>query len=760
MSKHTVSFQLNGAEYSLETGRFAKLADGSVMVRHGDTMVLVTVCSAREPRADIDFFPLTVEYREKSAAAGKIPGGFFRREGKPSEKEILSARLIDRPLRPMFPEGYYNETQVVATVFSADDQYEPNSLAMVGASAALLVSDIPFENAVSEIHIGRVNGEFIANPTYKQLAESDLEITVAGTDDSIVMVEGVSKEISEEDFLAAIEFGHNTIRQLNAIQRELAQMVQPTKREFVAPSRPEEIESAIRSLTTSRIAEQIKNKSTKDQRTTFRRSIVDEAINSAKEQFGANEEYAQVNWGKLIGGIVTDIEYEEMRSMILREGVRLDGRNTTTVRPITCEIGLLPRTHGSALFTRGETQSLTTVTLGTGRDEQIVDGLLPTFEKRYMLHYNFPPYSTGEVGRMTGTSRREIGHGNLAERALEAMIPDSVAFPYTIRIVSDILESNGSSSMATVCAGSLACMDAGMPLKKQVSGIAMGLIKEGDDVAILSDILGDEDHLGDMDFKVTGTSDGITACQMDMKIKGLSLEILRDALMQAKEGRLHILDVMNTAISSPREDLSQFAPRLTTIKVPVETIGAIIGPGGDTIRTITKETNTEINIEDDGTVIIAAVSGENAKAALDWINSIIRQPEVGEVYKGKVKEVREGLGAIIEFLPKKSGLLHISQIAYERVENVSDVFKQGDVVEVKLLEVSPDGKYRLSRKALLEAPEGYVEREPRPRPERSDRRDDRGGRYDDRRGGGRGGDRRDDRGGDRRDDRGGEDRRR
>jgi polyribonucleotide nucleotidyltransferase len=480
---------------------------------------------------------------------------------------------------------------------------------------------------------------------------------------------------------------------------------------------------------------QLANPSTKDQRILFRRALKEETIAMVNEKFGTQEEFAGKDFKKLCDGIITDVEYEEMRAMIIKDGRRLDGRDTTTIRPITCDVGLLPRTHGSALFTRGETQSLTTVTLGTARDEQIVDGLLPTYDRHYMLHYNFPPFSTGETGRTGGTSRREIGHGNLAERALQPMMPAKEDFPYTIRIVSDILESNGSSSMATVCAGSLACMDAGLPLKKQVAGIAMGLIKEDGAIAVLSDILGDEDYLGDMDFKVAGTTDGITACQMDIKIQGLSIDIMHKALEQARAGRMHILGVMNGTIDAPRGDLSPFAPRLTTIKIPVEFIGAVIGPGGEMIRSITKETNTEINIEDDGTIVIAAVKGEHAQAAVEWIMGLIRMPEVGTVYQARVKEVREGLGAIMEFLPKKQGLLHISQIAHERIENVSDVLKAGDIVDVKLIEVQHDGKFRLSRKALIPRPEGMPEEEERPRRERPHGDRPRGGGYDrDRRG--------------------------
>lgn len=708
MNPIKVSGELNGKEYSLETGRFAKLADGAVMVRYGDTMVLVTVCASLEPRPDVDFLPLTVEYREKSSAAGKIPGSFFRREGRPTEKEILSARLIDRPLRPMFPEGWRADTQVIATVFSADDQNEPNSLGMVGASAALLLSDIPFDEPVSEVHVGRINGKFIVNPTYQELEVSDIEITVAGTDDSIVMVEGMAKEISEDEFIAALEFAHDNIRILNALQRELLAKAGGGKgpkrlpQEIVCPA---DLEKFIRERITEPINQLIHSVSSKEQRTNLRKQLHDETLLAVTQFVLERPEYGELPIAQLTSKVLSDVEYELMRRMILTEGRRLDGRSYTDIRPITCEVGILPRTHGSALFTRGETQSLTTVTLGTKQDEQIVDGLLPTYERRYMLHYNFPPYSTGEVGRMTGVSRREIGHGNLAERALQPLLPSEEEFPYTIRIVSDILESNGSSSMATVCAGSLACMDAGIPIKKQVAGIAMGLIKEREHVAILSDILGDEDHLGDMDFKVAGTANGITACQMDIKIKGLSLDIVRRALLQAREGRMHILKIMNECISTPRSELSRYAPRLTTIKIPVESIGTLIGPGGATIREITKQTNTEIHIEEDGTVVIAAVNQENAQMAIDWIKGLTREPQLGEVYHAKVKEVREGLGAIVEFLPKKQGLLHISQIAHERVHSVLDYVKPGDIVELKLIEIQPDGKFRLSRKALLPPPD-------------------------------------------------------
>ncbi|MBS1538334.1 MAG: polyribonucleotide nucleotidyltransferase [Bacteroidetes bacterium] len=733
---HTVSLQLNGKEYSLETGRFAKLAQGAVMVRYADTMVLVTVCASSESR-DLDFVPLTVEYREKTAASGKIPGGFFKREGKPSDKEVLSARLIDRPVRPLFPKTWRHETQIVATVFSSDQLHDSDTLAAVGASAAIMLSGLPFKGPFAEVSIGRVNGEFILNPSFKDLEESDLEMIVAGTDDEILMVEGSSKEISEEDFIAAIEFAQGHIKLFTALQRELMALVGASQVEHTEPEVDETLVEAVKAIATPEIHAQIRTNSSKEIRSAFRKELSTKVLEAINTNIPLESESEIATRNKTINKIIGKIEKAEMRRMILDENRRLDGRTTTDIRPITSEVGILPRTHGSALFTRGETQSLTSVTLGTKDDEQIIDGLLPTYFRRFMLHYNFPPYSTGEVGRMTGTSRRETGHGNLAERAVKIMSPNETEFPYVIRIVSDILESNGSSSMATVCASSLALWDAGVPLKKAVSGIAMGLIKEGDEVAVLSDILGDEDFLGDMDFKVAGTADGITACQMDIKIAGLSMDILRKALHQARDGRLHILSKMNEALSEPRQDLSPYAPRLTTIQIPVESIGAVIGSGGSVIRALCLEFGVEINIQDDGTVVIAATDGEAALKTVQRIESIIRPPEVGMVYNATVKEVREGLGAICEFMPKTKGLLHISQISYEPFEYVGDILKNGQQIEVKLIEIQSDGKFRLSRKALLEKPEGYVEREQRPRePRRDDDRRGGGDRRDDRRGGG------------------------
>ena len=710
MAQHTVTSEIDGRQYSLETGKLAKFANGSVMIRCEDTMVLVTATASSRESVDIDYLPLQVEYREKLAAAGKYPGGFLKREGRPSDHEILTARLIDRPIRPMIPKTWNYETQLIAGVYSFDPQADPDTLAAVAASAALLISDIPFSGPISEVRVGRVDGEFVLNPSHEQLKESDIDMTVAGTDTSITMVEGESKEISEEEFLEALNFGHEKIRELNKLQMELAALLEIEKREFRAEYLPEEIAEFVKETVYDDVLEYIHKDTTKKERSAYRKTIADKAVEAVAEKFGENEEYEDVNLEKLTAELFSKIEKQEMRKMIIEESRRLDGRELTEIRPIVCETGLLPRAHGSALFTRGETQSLTTTTLGTKNDEQMVDGLLPTYTNQFYLHYNFPPFCTGEVKRM-GVSRREVGHGHLAERSLKQMLPSAEEFPYTVRVVSDILESNGSSSMATVCAGSLSLFDAGVPMKKPVAGIAMGLIKEEENIAILSDILGDEDFLGDMDFKVTGTEEGILACQMDIKIEGLSIDIMTKALDQAKAGRMHLLGIMNEALDKPKDDVSQYAPRFTVMKVPQDCIGLIIGPGGETIRGICKDTNTEVNIEDDGTVVIASTSQAEGESAKKMIDQLLAKPEEGEVYVGKIKEVREGLGAIVEFMPKKQGLLHISQISYERVENVSDVYKAGDEVEVKLMEVTRDGKFRLSRKVLLPKPEGYEERQ-------------------------------------------------
>jgi polyribonucleotide nucleotidyltransferase len=707
--------EIGGRTFAIETGKFAKQADGAVMVRYADTIILATVVARKEDAGRQDFLPLQVEYRERTAAAGKIPGGFFKREGRPSEKEILSARLIDRPIRPMFPEGYRNETQVIITVFSSDQENDADILGALGASAALMISDIPFNGPIAEVRVGRIDGEFVINPTFNQLEKSDIDVTVAGTSDSIVMVEGEGKEISEQDMLTALKFAQENIKKLCDIQLELMRECGKQKRDICVDALKSQMFGAVADNVRQRVKTITHTVLSKDARSKANEEILESAVELMKEKVGSlnlsleekdkillNESPAAFMDEKqyLVSDILHDVEYEEMRKMIIEESRRLDGRGVQDIRQITCEIGVLPRTHGSSLFTRGETQSLTTATLGTKMDEQILDGLLPESTKRFMLHYNFPPFSTGEVGRLTGTGRREIGHGNLAERSVKNMIPAEQEFPYTIRIVSDILESNGSSSMATVCAATLALMDAGVPLKKPVAGIAMGLIKEGNSVAILSDILGNEDHLGDMDFKVAGTRDGITGFQMDIKIQGISFDIFEKALMQARTGRMHILDIMDQTISAPRKELSQYAPRLTTMKIPVDLIGTVIGPGGKVIRQIVKDTGAEINIEDDGTVVIASISAEGSDKAYSIISKLIEAPEVGKTYKGKVTRLME-FGAFVEFLPGKEGLVHISHIDVNRVNKVSDVLKIGDELEVKLIKVDDEGRYNLSRKALL-----------------------------------------------------------
>lgn len=708
MARQISKIIFEGKEYSLETGKFAKFAN-SVMVTCNETMVLVTVVASEKENTELDYLPLQVEYREKTASAGKFPGGFLKREGRPSEHEILCARLIDRPIRPMIPKTWHYETQIIATVFSSDPKVDADTLAAVGASSALMISDIPFSGPISEVKVGRINGEFIANPSFDQLKNSDIDITVAGTDDSIVMVEGECKEISEDEFVSALEFAHSKIRLLNQLQNEFVSNVAKEKRAFTQREPEEELVNIVTNSIFEDLVQYVHSVTTKKERHNLRIQLYEKALSAAKEHYESKQDENQAvlpeNLEKDVEEILAKLEKKEMRKMILTEGKRLDGRTLTEIRPITCEVGLLPRTHGSSLFTRGETQSLSTVTLGTKDDEQMVDGLLPVYTQPFYLHYNFPPFCTGEVGRLGGINRREIGHGNLAERALKNIVPSQAEFPYTIRVVSDILESNGSSSMATVCAGSLALFDAGVPMKKPVAGIAMGLIKEEDQIAILSDILGDEDFLGDMDFKVAGTCDGITACQMDIKIQGLSMEIMKKALEQARLGRLHILSIMNQTIDKPRDDISPYAPRFTNIKIPTDTIGAVIGTGGETIRNIIAQTGTSINIDEAGNVLIASTNSEDAEKAVKLIQALIRKPTVGEVYTTTVVEIREGLGAIVEFLPKKQGLLHISEIAHERTNSVGNILKVGDKIDLKLIEITRDGKYRFSRKALLPRPD-------------------------------------------------------
>lgn len=690
----TKEVQIGKHKLIFETGKLAKQANGAIMARYGDTMVLVTAV-AGGLREDIDFFPLSVEYREKSFAAGKIPGGFFKREGKPSDREVLSARLIDRPIRPLFNEHYKNDTQVAAFVYSFDTENDPDVIAACAASAALVVSDIPFLEPIGEVRVGRVNGEFIINPTFEEVEQSDIELVVAGTESSIMMVEGESKEVSETDLLNALKFAHQEIKKIVAIQHELREACGKPKMVVEPKLQDENLVKEVNTIAYDKLKSIVASVLTKEERSQANNDLFEEVKTALAEKFPEQE--------KAIKEILHDMEKDLMRKRILEEGLRLDGRNTKQIRPITIELGLLPRVHGSALFTRGETQSLTTLTLGTKQDEQVIDGLQEEFKKRFILHYNFPPFSVGEVGKFAGVGRREVGHGNLAERSLKNVVPEESKFPYTIRVNSDILESNGSSSMATVCAGSLAMMDGGVPVKTAVAGIAMGLIKEGDKYAILSDILGNEDHLGDMDFKVAGTANGITGFQMDIKIQGISYEIMEDALTQAKEGRLHILGIMNEAISSPRSNISQYAPSILSTKIPIDKIGALIGPGGKIIQKIQKDFSVEISVDEDGTVNIAGQDSKLAKEAKEYIKWMTAEPEVGKNYNGKVISIKE-FGAFVEFIPGIQGLLHISQIDNKKIAKVTDVLKEGDSVKVKLIAIE-NGKYSLSRKVLLKEKE-------------------------------------------------------
>jgi len=707
MSKIGISKTFNmpdGTPISIETGKLAKQANGSVVVRMGDTMILATVVSNKDAMPGIDFLPLTVEYQEKYAAAGKFPGGFFKREARPSEYEILICRLVDRALRPLFPDDYHADTQVMISLISSGKDIMPDALACFAASAAIAVSDIPFNGPVSEVRVSRINGNFVVNPGIEALKTSDLDIMVAGTQDSIIMVEGEMKEVSEEDMLAAIKVAHEAIQLQIKAQLDLAALIEKAqvKREYNHEEHDLDLKQNLFDYTLDKL-KQVAATGTSD------RKLRSEMFKAVKEEFVAtlSEEEAEEK-AKLISTYFHDAEKKAIRDVMLNQSIRLDGRKFNEIRPIWCEVDYLPSAHGSSIFTRGETQSLTTVTLGTKMDEQMIDGAVFEGKSTFMLHYNFPSFSTGEARPNRGTSRREIGHGNLALRALKPVLPPDEANPYTIRIVSDILESNGSSSMATVCAGTLALMDAGVKITKPVSGIAMGLITEGDKYAVLSDILGDEDHLGDMDFKVTGTKDGITACQMDIKIDGLNYEIMLKALLQAKEGRLHILNKITEVMSEPREDYKPHAPRIIQIRIPKEFIGAIIGPGGKIIQEMQKETNTVITIEEIENIGLVSVSSSNKESidkAIAKIRAITSVPEVGEIYTGKVKSIMP-FGAFVEIIPGKDGLLHISEIDWKRVEKVEDVLKEGEMITVKLVEIDPKtGKLRLSKKALMEKPE-------------------------------------------------------
>ncbi len=717
----------NGEKIILETGKLAKQADGSVVLRQGKTMLLATVVSAKEAKEDVDFMPLQVEYKEKYAASGRFPGGFLKREARPSDSEILVARLVDRALRPLFPDNYHAETFVTINLISADKNIKPDALAGLAASAALAVSDIPFGGPISEVRVARIDGKMMINPTFEEVEKADLDIIVAATYDNIMMVEGEMKEVSEDDMLEALKFAHEEIKKHCKAQMELTEMVGKTvKRTYCHEVNDEDLRTVVRAATYDKVYRVAKSQLPKHERTDAFEAIVTEFLETIPEEEREEKK-------SLVARYYHDVEKEAMRRMILDEGIRLDGRKTTDIRPIWCEVDYLPAAHGSALFTRGETQSLTTVTLGTKMDEKMVDEVLVQGSEKFVLHYNFPPFSTGEAKAARGISRREIGHGNLAFRALKGMVPTGEENPYAVRVVSDILESNGSSSMATVCAGTLALMDAGVKIKKPVSGIAMGLISEEGKYAVLSDILGDEDHLGDMDFKVTGTKDGITATQMDIKVDGLSYEVLAKALAQAKDGRMHILGKITDTMSEPRADYKPHTPRIVQITIPKDCIGAVIGTGGKVIQEIQAVTGATIVIEEvdnKGVVDVFAENRDSIDAALKWINAIIEVPEVGKVYQGKVKSI-VAFGAFVEILPGKEGLLHISEVDWKRLENLDGILAEGDEVEVKLIEVDPKtGKLRLSRKALLEKPEGYVERPPKDRSDRPEKRNDRYGDRD------------------------------
>jgi polyribonucleotide nucleotidyltransferase len=684
--------ELGGKTLSIETGKIAKQASGAVVVQYGDTIVLVAVVSSQEERTT-DFLPLTVEYQEKGYAAGRIPGNYFRREiGRPSEKETLTARLIDRPIRPLFPKEYRCETQVIATVLSMDQENDPDILAMIGASAALEVSDIPFAGPIACVRVGSIDGQFKINPTVDEYENLDINIIVAGSKTGVVMVEGGGNMVSESDMLEAIFFGHKAMQPLLDMQVKLKEINGVPKRPFIPPQRDSGLVEKIESQASSRIYQSliIPEK--------IKRSAALGAIKSdIFEQLG--EDY--VDRGSEVNTIFNDILKKISRDLVLKERRRIDNRKFDEIRPITCEVGTLPRPHGSALFTRGETQVICVLTLGSGRDEQRVETLLGEEQRPFMLHYNFPPYSVGEVRRIGGPSRRDIGHGGLSTRALGKTLPPKEEFDYTIRLVSEVLESNGSSSMGTVCSGTLALMDGGVPIKAPVSGIAMGLVKEGDDVVILSDILGDEDHTGDMDFKVAGTKDGITALQMDIKIHELSRDIMGKALEQARVGRLHILDRMLEALKEPRDQISPYAPIIITLNINPDKIREVIGPGGKIIRGIQNETDTKLEIDDQGVVKIAAFSKEEADAAVKMISEIVMEPEVGEIYEGTVVKIMD-FGAFVQLMPGTDGLVHISQLANRRVNKVSDIVKEGDRIKVKVLEINRDGKIRLSHKAVLE----------------------------------------------------------
>lgn len=691
-----ISCEFGGRTLTLETNRLAKQADGSVLVTYGETMVLVTAVSDLEKK-DVDFVPLTVEFQEKFYAAGRIPGGFFKREGRPSTDATLTARLIDRPIRPLFPEGYAHETQVVATVLSVDKENDPEVLASIGASAALHISSIPFLGPTSACRVGRVDGKWICNPSLAQQEQSDIDVFVAGTEHAIMMVEGGARIVPEDDVLQAILFGHEQMKPVIRLIHELREKTGAKAKRTVEPAAiPAELKKGVEELVTPLLKQGLKTQDKSE-----RYQLYAQAETLAQEKFTTSDEAQAALQKKWINAIIENLKYNLMRSTIISEQVRIDQRNPKQVRPITCEAGILPRAHGSGLFTRGETQVLAAVTLGTGDDEQMIDSMRGTYNKRFMLNYNFPPFSVGEVGRIGTPGRREVGHGALAERALFNAMPVKEASPYTVRLVCEVLESNGSSSMGSVCSGSMALMDAGIPLPEPVAGIAMGLIKEKEKVVILSDILGDEDHLGDMDFKVAGTAQGVTAIQMDIKIEGVNEAIMRTALQQAHEGRQHILKEMAKTIQTAKTAISEHAPRFTTMKIKPDKIREVIGSGGKVIKGIIEKTGVKIDVQDDGTIKIASNEAAKAKEAEQMIKDIVAEPEIGRIYDGTVKSVVE-FGAFVEIMPNTDGLLHVSEIAHERVKQVRDHFKEGDKVQVKVLDIDRAGKIRLSRKVLIE----------------------------------------------------------
>ena len=680
-----------GRPLCIDLGKVAQQADGAALVRFGETVVIATAVASKDVREDIDFFPLTVDYQEKTFAAGRIPGGFFKREGRPSEKEILTCRLIDRSIRPLFAGGLKAETQIIVTVLSADGENDTDMVSMLAASVALEISDIPFQGPLAGVRVGRIGGEWVMNPLVSEVPRCDVNIYLSGTRDGIVMVEGGASMVPEEDVLDALFQGHQAIQPLIDLQQKLKDQLGKAKRVPPPEVRDESLAARVRELAQDKLKEAV-TIADKKQRNARIDEVGGDVMTTGAEEFPGRE--------KEVKGAFKDLEKFQLRDLVLQQRKRIDGRGLKDVRPITCEVGLLPRTHGSALFTRGETQALAVATLGTAQDAQRVDALTGEQFKKFMLHYNFPPFSTGEVKFLRNPGRREIGHGALAERALAAVLPDEDEFPYTLRVVSEVLSSNGSTSMASVCGGSLSLMDAGVPIKAPVAGIAMGLIKDGDEVRVLTDILGDEDHLGDMDFKVAGTRDGITALQMDIKINGVNREIMQEALYQAREGRLHILGIMDGTLSETRGEVSRHAPRITTLKVRPDKIRDIIGPGGKVIRGIVDATGTKIDVQDDGTVTVAAVDEAGSRRAIEMIEGIAAEVEIGRIYKGTVRRVMD-FGAFVEILPGTDGLVHISQIADDHVRRVRDVLNEGDELMVKVLDVDRQGKIRLSRKEAL-----------------------------------------------------------